>query len=143
MPTVTPSPSPSASQIIAAVQAAVVRITTPDGTGSGFIFDKEGWVLTNAHVLGEYSAATVTLGGKFEYSGRLVGIDRELDLAVIKIDAAGDLPTVPFGNSAIVAAGDGVFAIGYPLGTVLGNAPTISGGVVSSVRRLVTSRQVV
>ena len=135
IPTATPSPSPSPSQVISMVQAAVVRITTPGGTGSGFIFDDEGWVLTNAHVVSEYSEVTVTLGGRFEYSGKVVGVDGEVDLAIIRIEASGQLPTLYLGNSDVVNAGDDAFAIGYPLGSILGTAPTVSRGVVSSVRR--------
>ena len=119
------------------VQDAIVRIGRPDGgTGSGFIVDGEGWVLTNAHVVAGYSDVIVTLGGRFEFVGKVVGVDEEVDLAVVKIEAEGDLPIVSLGDSDLVAVGDDVFAVGYPLGPALGTAQTVTRGIVSSERRI-------
>ena len=112
-----------------------MQIRTPEGTGSGFIFDEDGWVLTNAHVVGSYSEVTVIIGEKFEFTGVAVGLDEDVDLAVIKLETSEELPTLSFGDSNDVAVGDDVLAIGYPLGSILGSAATVTKGIISSKRR--------
>ena len=99
-PTATPTPTPTAkptlSEMISEIEKAVVQINTPDGgTGSGFIFDDEGWVVTNAHVVGGFSEVTVIFGGRFNFTGEVVGLDEGVDLAVIKIVSSSQLPVLP------------------------------------------------
>lgn len=111
------------------------------GSGSGFIFDANGTILTNAHVVGEYSdnmrpppatrALLVTLQDGRQYDGTVVSVDRVTDLAVVRITDEGPLPAVRLGCSAGLRAGEWVVAVGSPLS--LQN--TVTHGIVSCVDR--------
>lgn len=101
------------------------------GVGSGFIVDKSGYILTNRHVVDEASRITVRLQSGEEFSAKVVGIDEETDLAVLKINAGRDLPFVKLGNSDAAQVGDWVLAIGSPFGL----AQTVTAGIVSQTRR--------
>ncbi|MGE5550172.1 MAG: S1C family serine protease [Bacteroidota bacterium] len=100
------------------------------GTGSGFVFRADGHILTNAHVVEGAQKLSVTLADKRKFSARVVGLDREMDLAVIKIEAQG-LPAVTFGDSDRLEAGQWVLAIGNPLGYHY----TVTAGIVSALNR--------
>ena len=100
------------------------------GTGSGFIFRPDGYILTNAHVVEGAQKLQITLADKRKFPGRVTGIDRELDLAVIKIDASG-LPAAILGDSDQLQAGQWVLAIGNPLGYHY----TVTAGIVSALNR--------
>jgi serine protease Do len=99
--------------------------------GSGFIVDKSGYILTNAHVIEDASRITVRLDSGEEYTAKLVGSDQETDIAVLKIDAGKDLPFVKLGDSDAAQVGDWVLAIGSPFGL----ARTVTAGIVSQTRR--------
>jgi len=101
-------------------------------SGSGFIFDKDGRILTNNHVIRDASNITVILNDKRKYKARVVGTDPSTDVAVIKIDADGDLPVVPLGDSDDVRIGDWAVAIGNALGELSG---TLTVGVISGKGR--------
>lgn len=102
------------------------------GQGSGFITDKSGIVLTNAHVVSGADRVTVTLKDGREFDGVVAGTDKVTDLAVIKIDPQGaDLPVAPLGNSSRVAVGDWAIAVGNPVG--LNNTVTL--GIISTLAR--------
>jgi S1-C subfamily serine protease len=101
------------------------------GTGSGFIFDANGWILTNRHVVSGAQKLTVQLQDTRSFDARLYGIDTLTDLAIVKIDATG-LPTAPLGNSADLEAGQVAIAIGNPLGNF---ENTVTTGVVSGLGR--------
>ena len=102
------------------------------GQGSGFITDKSGIVLTNAHVVSGADRVTVTLKDGREFVGVVAGTDRVTDLAVIKIDSEGaDLPVAPLGNSSQVEVGDWAIAVGNPVG--LNNTVTL--GIISTLAR--------
>jgi S1-C subfamily serine protease len=104
----------------------------PRGTGSGFIWDREGHVVTNFHVIAEANAARVTLADQSSWDAKLVGAAPEKDLAVLKIDApAGKLVPLPLGNSETLKVGQSVFAIGDPFGF----DQTLTTGVVSALGR--------
>ncbi len=100
------------------------------GTGSGFIIDSKGEIITNAHVVDGASKVTVTLKDGREFEGKVVGTDPVTDVAVIHIEAE-NLPTVPLGNSEQLQPGDWAIAIGNPLG--LDN--TVTTGIVSAIGR--------
>ncbi|MGE5599854.1 MAG: S1C family serine protease [Bacteroidota bacterium] len=102
------------------------------GTGSGFIFRSDGHILTNYHVVQGAQKLQVTLADKRKFPGRVVGTDREMDLAVVKIDAR-NLPTVTFGDSDRLQSGQWVLAIGNPLGY----HHTVTAGIVSALNRSV------
>lgn len=99
--------------------------------GSGFIFDKVGYILTNEHVVSGASEITVTLLDGSTYKAEYIGGDAELDIAVIKINVEKDLPVLGFGDSDKVKIGEWAIAIGNPLGF----QHTVTIGVVSATGR--------
>ena len=102
-----------------------------EATGTGFIVDKAGYILTNHHVIENATKITVKLSDKSEYTARLIGSDSYTDLAVIKIDAGKDLTIGKFGNSDAVKTGDWVIAVGSPFGF----DHTVTSGIISAKGR--------
>jgi serine protease Do len=100
------------------------------GVGSGFIVSKDGYVLTNAHVVADASEVTVKLTDRREFIAKVIGVDKRSDVALIKIAATG-LPTVRFGDSSLLRPGQWVIAIGSPFGF----ANSVTAGVVSATAR--------
>src|SRR5262249_51014472 len=96
--------------------------------GSGFIIDPSGYVVTNNHVVEDATEIKVTLSTGQEYAAKVVGTDTKTDLALLKINAAGRLPFVAFGNSDKMRVGDWVMAVGNPFG--LGG--TVTAGIISA-----------
>jgi len=106
------------------------------GLGSGVIIDKEGYVLTNEHVVSNADRIRVTLPDGREFEGRLTGSDVRSDLAVVKIEPKGDLPYARLGDSDSVEIGHWAIAIGNPFAFAVKNPePTVTVGVVSALRR--------
>ena len=103
------------------------------GAGSGVIISKDGYILTNNHVVAGAKEVTVTLANHQEYKARVVGRDPKTDLAVLKINAHKTLPAVSLGNSDQLQVGDWVMAIGNPFG--LNN--TVTCGIVSAKGRVI------
>ena len=103
--------------------------------GSGFIVSKDGYIVTNNHVVDGAETVKVKLNDETEYDATVVGTDPLTDIALIKIDTGADLPTVPWGDSDTVRAGDEALAIGNPFG--LGG--TVTSGIVSAVSRDIQS----
>ncbi len=101
------------------------------GVGSGFIIDKSGLVLTNAHVVDKADKVTVRLKDGRTFEGKVQGIDEVTDLAVVKINAGNDLPVAPLGSSTNVQVGDWAIAVGNPLGF----DNTVTLGIVSTLKR--------
>lgn len=102
------------------------------GLGSGFIVDKSGIVLTNAHVVSGADTVTVTLKDGRTFEGEVRGADEVSDLAVVQIKGAdSDLPVAPLGNSDQVQVGDWAIAVGNPVG--LDNTVTL--GIISTLHR--------
>ncbi len=101
------------------------------GTGSGFIFDEKGLVLTNAHVVEDADEVTVVLKDGQQFPGTVEGADPLTDIAVIKIEAQESLPALTLGDSDTLQAGDWAIAIGNPLG--LNN--TVTMGIISATDR--------
>ena len=134
-------PDGSIAALAAAVTPAVVSIEASNelgsATGSGFIIDANGYIVTNNHVIANAaynSKIIVTLADGQEFRAELVGQTFEYDLAVLKIKATG-LPVVELGNSDGVVVGDTVIAIGSPLGL----QSTVTSGIVSALDRPVTT----
>jgi len=100
------------------------------GSGSGVIVNQNGYILTNNHVVGNASKIEVKLADGRILKGSVVGTDRETDLAVVKVDAAG-LPTASLGDSDVLEQGDWVIAMGSPFGL----EQTITAGIVSATGR--------
>jgi serine protease Do len=103
--------------------------------GSGFIVDKRGYVMTNYHVVADSARISVKLDSGEEYLAKVVGIDEETDLAVLKIEAGRDLPVVTLGDSSKVEVGDWVIAIGSPFGL----NRTVTAGIISQTQRATPS----
>ncbi len=101
------------------------------GVGSGFIVSPKGYILTNNHVIEDANRITVGLQSGEKYRGTVVGIDPETDVAVIKIEAAKDLPTVTLGDSNAAQVGDWVLAMGSPFGL----DQTVTAGIISKKER--------
>ncbi len=100
------------------------------GLGSGVIVTKDGYILTNNHVVDGAKELKVTLEDGHEYTAKVVGRDPKTDLAVVKIDAK-DLPVVPMADSDKVQVGDVTLAIGNPFGV----GKTVTSGIVSATDR--------
>jgi S1-C subfamily serine protease len=101
------------------------------GQGSGFITDREGVVLTNAHVVDRADKVTVTLKDGRSFEGQVRGVDPVTDLAVVKIKGGSNLPVASLGNSDTIKVGDWAIAVGNPFG--LDNTVTL--GIVSTLKR--------
>lgn len=101
------------------------------GQGSGFIISKDGYILTNNHVVGEADGIKVMLNDGREFSAEIVGTDPKSDVAVIKLKDAKDLPTLELGDSDKMDIGEWVLAIGNPFGL----SHTITAGIVSAKGR--------
>jgi serine protease Do len=99
--------------------------------GSGFIVDPKGYILTNEHVVQGATRITVGLQSGEKFLGEVVGVDAETDVAVIRIKANRDLPTVKFGDSKGAQVGDWVLAIGSPFGL----DQTVTAGIISTKDR--------
>jgi len=100
------------------------------GLGSGVIVDRDGYILTNSHVIKDAEEITVKLSDKREFKGKVVGIDQKTDLAVIKIDS-DHLPVIKWGDSDKLRIGETVIAIGNPFGL----NQTVTSGIVSATGR--------
>lgn len=131
----------SVADIAAKVTPAVVSISFENGmdagTGSGFIIDSNGYILTNNHVVvgaADGGKITVDLSNGESFDAEIVGRNAAFDLAVIKIAATG-LPVLPLGNSDELVVGDSVLAIGSPLGL----SGTVTTGIISALNRPVTT----
>lgn len=108
----------------------------PRGTGSGFVWDTQGHIVTNFHVIQGADAARVTLADQSSWEARLVGAAPEKDLAVLKIDApAAQLHALPMGAASELMVGQQVFAIGNPFGL----DHTLTTGVISALGREIGS----
>jgi len=99
--------------------------------GSGFIISKDGYILTNEHVIEGGDEITVRLTDKREFKAKLIGTDKRTDIALIKIEPSGPLPAVKFGDPAKLKVGEWVVAIGSPFGF----ENTVTAGIVSGKGR--------
>jgi serine protease Do len=106
------------------------RIIPQKGAGSGFIIDAKGDILTNEHVVRGADEIKVTLKDGRKFTGKVVGSDSSLDLAIIKVDAR-DLPSLKLGDSSRIRPGEWVIAIGNPYGF----SNTVTAGIISATGR--------
>ncbi len=133
--TVAPAIANTANRVYERANPAVVTVRGINGHGSGFIISGNGYVVTNAHVVeGQPGVVTVMMAdGKTEMPADVVGFGLGgLDLALLKINRPGKLPTVALGNGKSVRVGDNVYAIGTPLAER--NQNTFTAGLVSGIR---------
>lgn len=117
-------------QFFGSGQAAPPSREVVRGTGSGFIINSGGQILTNAHVVNGADTVSVTLKDGRTFKGQVLGEDRVTDVAVVKIPAT-NLPVIAIGNSDVLQPGESTIAIGNPLG--LDN--TVTAGIVSATNR--------
>ena len=101
------------------------------GTGSGVIVSRDGYILTNNHVVADATEVKVTLTDKRDFDAKVIGTDPLTDVAVVKIDAGANLPVMQVSDSTKVQVGDIVLAIGNPLGL----RSTVTMGIVSATGR--------
>ena len=101
--------------------------------GSGLIIDREGYILTNNHVIEKAQTIKVKLSDEKEYDATVIGRDQKTDIALIKINAKQPLPAATFGDSDKLAVGDWVVAIGNPFGL----EHTVTAGIVSAKGRVI------
>ncbi len=104
------------------------------GTGSGVIYDSDGWILTNRHVVEDAETVIIELSDDRTFEGDVYGIDTLTDLAIVKVDATG-LPSAPIGASRDLEPGQLAIAIGNPLGY----RHTVTTGIVSGLGRQITA----
>ena len=116
------------------VSPGVVQIVTPSGTGSGFIINEDGLVVTNAHVVQSFDTVDVRLSGGQTYQGEVLGVDESTDLALLDLRGFIDFQPVELGDSDTFAVGEDVIAMGFPLGDVLQGSPTTTKGILSAKR---------
>jgi S1-C subfamily serine protease len=135
--------SQSLAQVISLTRPAIVRVKTPAKEGTGFFFDKEGHILTNAHVVGSASSVTIVVDDSLSLAGQVVGRDEVMDVAVVKVVLGRDATFLTLGDSNKAEIGSEVLALGYPLGTgssgcqvcTLGGQATVTKGVLSARRQ--------
>ena len=101
------------------------------GFGSGVVISKDGYIVTNNHVIDGADEITVKLNDNREFKGRLIGADPSTDLALVKIESTDDLPTLPIGNSDNLKVGEWVLAVGNPFNL----NSTVTAGIVSAKAR--------
>ncbi len=128
------------SPAVVSIQAMKINKAKPERrfetvVGSGFVIDKDGHLLTNAHVVDGAASLSVTLETREKVSARVVGLDPVLDLALVRIETKVPLTTARLGDSSTLRVGDEVVAIGNPLGL----DQTMTRGIVSGVNRILPS----
>ncbi|TGB08902.1 S1C family serine protease, partial [Streptomyces palmae] len=127
-----------AARALPGVVTIHVKGSTEEGTGTGFVLDAQGHILTNNHVVapaGSGGDISVTFSGGETASAKVIGRDGGYDLAVIKVDHVSGLKPLPLGNSDSVRVGDPVVAIGAPYDL----AGTVTSGIISAKERPITA----
>ncbi|MBP0466313.1 trypsin-like peptidase domain-containing protein [Roseomonas sp. PWR1] len=132
---------PDFADVAARVAPSVVRISVAEaarpaaldaprraGQGSGFVIDGAGYIATNAHVVGEAQRVRVGLADGREFEGRVIGLDRATDIALVKVEAGAPLPAVTLSDSDAARVGEWVMAMGNPFG--LGGS--VTAGIISA-----------
>ena len=134
VPTVLPGPDPDDPLVAVAERLlpAVVTIETPNGQGSGIIYDPEGYIYTAAHVLDEADSVVVRLHSGFKVEGEIIGANTEYDVAVVKIDTDQTFGVAEFAGLSTVKVGQVAVAAGSPYGFENG----VSSGIISAVGRV-------
>ena len=140
----TETPPTNTTEVVAKVKDSVVEITTEStsydyfygqyvskGAGSGVIISKDGYILTNHHVIEDATTINVRLTNGKTYEAKVIGSDSVVDIALIKIEE-NDLTTATFGDSAKISVGQTSIVIGNPLGRLGG---TVTDGIISALDR--------
>jgi serine protease Do len=125
------APEQAVIEVTRRVSPAVVSIYSRAGSGSGVIIRQDGVILTNAHVVGRMQQVNVALATGQEYTGRVLGRDEVMDIAVVQIQAPEPLPAAALGDSDMLQPGQAAIAIGNPAGL----DRTVTTGVISALDR--------
>lgn len=146
--TTTSIPKTSITEVAEKVGPAVVGISTTksnwmdstssESAGSGIVFDSDGYIVTNQHVIEGGTKIMVSLPNGKKAEAKVIGQDAKTDLAVLKVEEKG-LTTAKFGNSDSIRVGDSVIAIGNPLGEKF--AGSVTSGIVSAKQREMTMQE--
>ncbi len=122
--------APSVVRIMAAEPMRPAGLDAPRraGQGSGFVVDAAGYIVTNAHVVGEARQVRVGLADGRDLEGTVIGVDRATDIALVKVEAGAALPAVALGDSDAARVGEWVMAMGNPFG--LGGS--VTAGIISA-----------
>ena len=107
---------------------------TGSGSGTGFVINESGLVVTNKHVVDGYASVRVEMATGSEYRGSVTNFHPTLDLAYIEVNSGQAFTPIAVGDSDDVRVGAEVIAIGFPLGSTLGDEPTVSRGIISAKR---------
>ena len=134
MSTPTATSTPTIAELVRNVQGGVVQIITITSSGSGFIIDTDGRVVTNQHVVSGNRNVTIRMNDGTEYPASVLGVEATADLAVVDIAPEAALTPVHLGDSSRVQVGEEVIAMGYPLGYQLGQSMTVTQGIISARR---------
>ncbi|MYD74807.1 MAG: trypsin-like serine protease, partial [Chloroflexi bacterium] len=126
--------TPPLSQIVRHAEASLVCITTPNNTGSGFVADTDGHVITNAHVVERHAEVLLEFVDGGTHIGAVVGVHPHLDLACVRLPDGIHPRPLQLGDSASAQVGEDVVAMGYPLSEILKGSPTVTRGIVSAKR---------
>jgi len=118
------------------VVTLITQVATGQGVGSGILYDAEGWILTNKHVVATARSISVRLQDGRSFPGTLYGVDTLTDLAIVKISGAKNLKPAPIGTSSGLQVGQLSVAIGSPLGLDYPNS--VTSGIVSALGRDIT-----
>ena len=122
------------AEMIERIQAGVVQITSGSGSGSGFIIDVDGLVVTNEHVVDGERSVDVWLTNGRRYDGDVLERDATSDLALVRIDSNVRFHAIAVGNPDNVRVGDEVLALGFPIADEIGTNLTVTRGIISSTR---------
>ena len=133
--TAQPTATPTVADLISRLRPSLAQIITTSGSGSGFVYDRDGLVATNAHVVDCCRNVTVILDGR-RYQGTVTGRDDRMDLAVVRLNSGDNFAAASFGSPRSVAVGDDVMALGFPLSSHLGSELSVTRGIVSSERKI-------
>ena len=136
-PTATPQPDTSLdlADVVEHARAGVVRIEGTTGSGSGFVVDVDGYILTNEHVIDGQSRLTVVFDNGARLTARVIASDAARDMALLKVTPAGTLTVLPFATEA--REGEEVVALGYPLVSLgLGTEMITTQGIISAFRSI-------
>ncbi len=125
---------PLLEDVIQGAMPGIVEIRTDSGSGTGFIAHEMGLVVTNEHVVSGNDLVNIRFATGGNYVGTVIGFHRTLDMAYIEIDSNSRFTPLPLGDSDAVRVGASVIAIGFPLGSELGDEPTATTGIISAKR---------
>ena len=124
----------SLAEIVERIQEGVVQVSAGGGSGSGFIIDESGVVVTNEHVVRGQRKVGIRLTNGTRYGGEVVSRDSTADLALVQIESNDRFHAIAVGDPADVRIGDEVLALGFPFVGRIGNSLTVTRGIISSTR---------